>query len=152
MHILSVVTDNNPSWIRGREENGGRNYFMINLHESVRPDQDGTHNPRICSQTHICSQTCDRLRYVYHVHYIYQVSIMQICVMITAEMLFSYWLHAEPYCLLWSVHSVFKHNFQYNKEENTPSQRRAKLNRFFIVTSVLPWSMGRALFSNKMWV
>ena len=29
VHILSLVTDNNPSWIRGREENGCRNHFMI---------------------------------------------------------------------------------------------------------------------------
>ena len=27
------ITDNNSSWIRGREENDHRNYFMINLHE-----------------------------------------------------------------------------------------------------------------------
>ena len=33
VHILSLVTDKNPSLINGREENGGRNYnhFMINL-------------------------------------------------------------------------------------------------------------------------
>ena len=29
MHILSLVTDNNPSWISGREENGSRKYFII---------------------------------------------------------------------------------------------------------------------------
>ena len=35
MHILSLVTDNNPSWISGRKENGHRDYFMINFHKSM---------------------------------------------------------------------------------------------------------------------
>ena len=35
VHILSLVTDNHPS---GIEENDRRNYFMINLHESMGPD------------------------------------------------------------------------------------------------------------------
>ena len=35
MHILSLVTDNNPPLISGREENGRINDFMINLHESM---------------------------------------------------------------------------------------------------------------------
>ena len=56
MHILSLVTDNNPSSISGREENGHTNYFMINLHSSMGPGQDQTRDPRICSQTCICSQ------------------------------------------------------------------------------------------------
>ena len=34
---------------------------MINLHESMGHDQ--TRDPWICSQTHICCQTCYRLRY-----------------------------------------------------------------------------------------
>ena len=42
VHLLLLVTDTNPSsmdlW--GREENDGRKYFMINLHESMRPGQD----------------------------------------------------------------------------------------------------------------
>ena len=38
MPTLSLVADNNPSWIREREENGRRNYFMINLHKSMGPD------------------------------------------------------------------------------------------------------------------
>ena len=42
---FSLVTDNSPSWISGREENGHRNYFMINLHESMGPGRDGTSNP-----------------------------------------------------------------------------------------------------------
>ena len=33
VHVLSLVPDNNPS--RRREENGWRNDFMINLHESM---------------------------------------------------------------------------------------------------------------------
>ena len=36
MHILLLLTDNNPSWINQRkEENDRRNYFMINLHQSM---------------------------------------------------------------------------------------------------------------------
>ena len=35
MHILSLVTGNNPSCISGRKVIGHRNYFMINLHESM---------------------------------------------------------------------------------------------------------------------
>ena len=39
MHMLLHVTDKNPSWISGREENGRRNYFKINLHKvwDLRP-------------------------------------------------------------------------------------------------------------------
>ena len=50
MHIISLVTDNNPSWSSRREENGRRNYFMINLHGSMGPGQDQTRDPWICSQ------------------------------------------------------------------------------------------------------
>ena len=32
------------------------NYFMINLHKSMGPDQDQTLVPWICSQTRFCSQ------------------------------------------------------------------------------------------------
>ena len=35
VHILSLVADNNPSRISGRHRNDHRNYFMINLHESL---------------------------------------------------------------------------------------------------------------------
>ena len=31
----------------------GRNYFMINLHESMGPGRDRTRDPWICSQTRI---------------------------------------------------------------------------------------------------
>ena len=41
-NILSLVTDNSPSLISVREENGLGNYFMINLHESMEPDRDQT--------------------------------------------------------------------------------------------------------------
>ena len=34
------VTDNNPSRISGSEENGRRNYFMINLGESMGPESN----------------------------------------------------------------------------------------------------------------
>ena len=45
MHTLLLVTDNNPSWISRNEENDCRNYFMINLHESMGPGRDLTRNP-----------------------------------------------------------------------------------------------------------
>ena len=51
MYILLLVTDNNQSWISRREENGCRNYFMMNLHESMGPGHDWTRHPWICSQT-----------------------------------------------------------------------------------------------------
>ena len=66
VHILSLVTDNNPSWISRREENGRRNYFMINLRESMGPGPDQTRNPWICSQTcyGLCyaARSCSLLR------------------------------------------------------------------------------------------
>ena len=46
-----------------REENDRRNYFMINLHESMGPGRDRTRDPWFCSQTRICCQTRYRLRY-----------------------------------------------------------------------------------------
>ena len=49
--------------ISGREENDRRNYFMINLHESMGPGRDRTRDPWICSQTRICCQTRYGLRY-----------------------------------------------------------------------------------------
>ena len=58
VHILSLVTDNNPSgMISEREENDRRNYFMINLHDCMGPGRDRTRDPWICSQTRICCQT-----------------------------------------------------------------------------------------------
>ena len=42
VHILSFITDNNPSWNSKKEENGRRNYFVINLHENIRPGRDQT--------------------------------------------------------------------------------------------------------------
>ena len=50
-------------WFSGREEKYHRNYFMINLHESMGLGRDRTRNPWICSQTRICCQTRYRLRY-----------------------------------------------------------------------------------------
>ena len=35
VHILSLVIDNSPSRVSGREENGCRNYFMVNFHERM---------------------------------------------------------------------------------------------------------------------
>ena len=56
LHILLLVTDNNPSWISRREDNDRRNYFMINLHKSMEPGRDPTRDPWFCSQTGIYSQ------------------------------------------------------------------------------------------------
>ena len=68
VHILLLVTDSNPSWMiqrKGEEwpKNDRRNYFLINIHESMGPSRDRTRDPWICSQTHICCQTCYRLHY-----------------------------------------------------------------------------------------
>ena len=51
-------------WFSKGKENDIRNYFMINLHESMGPGWDRTHDPSICSQTRICSQTHYRLPYM----------------------------------------------------------------------------------------
>ena len=64
VHIISLVTDNNPSWISRREENDRKNCFIINLHESKWPGRDRTSYPWICSETRICYQTLYKLRYV----------------------------------------------------------------------------------------
>ena len=41
VHILSLETDNCPSWIIGRERNDRRNYFIINLQEKNLAGQVG---------------------------------------------------------------------------------------------------------------
>ena len=52
MHILSLVTDNNSSWIIKRnDEIESRNYFMINLHVSMGPGQD------LLSDSHLLPDT-----------------------------------------------------------------------------------------------
>ena len=63
VYILSLIPNNNPSKISGREENDSRNYFMINLYESMGLGQDQTRDLWICSLTHICSQIRYRLCY-----------------------------------------------------------------------------------------
>ena len=60
VHIFSLVTEKQTFW---KEENDRRNYFRINLHESMGPGQDQTRYPWICSQIGICSKTRYRLRY-----------------------------------------------------------------------------------------
>ena len=50
-------------WFSRTEENDCRNYFMINLHESMGPGRDQTSDPWICRQTRICCQTHYWLRY-----------------------------------------------------------------------------------------
>ena len=49
MHILSLVLviDNSPTEIIGRNR---RKYFMINLHESMKPGPDRTKSPWICNR------------------------------------------------------------------------------------------------------
>ena len=42
VHILSLVTENNLSQISEREENGRRNYFMINIRKCMVPGHDRT--------------------------------------------------------------------------------------------------------------
>ena len=64
VYIHLLVTDNNPfEWISLREENDSKNYFMINLHESMGLGRDQSPDPWICSQICICNQTRYRLRY-----------------------------------------------------------------------------------------
>ena len=55
IHVLSLVTDNNPSRFSGREENDRINYFMINLHESMGPDRDRPLDLQL--DTHLHSDT-----------------------------------------------------------------------------------------------
>ena len=54
--------------IQRKEENDSRNYFMINLLESMGPGRDRTRDPWICSQTRICCQTLYRMRYAARYH------------------------------------------------------------------------------------
>ena len=63
VQILSLVTDTNPFWINQLKGRDHRNYFMINLHKSMGPGRDRTHDPWISSQTSICSQTLYPLHY-----------------------------------------------------------------------------------------
>ena len=60
VHIILLVTDNTLlKW----EENDHSNYFMINLHKSMRTGRDPTQDPWFFSQMCISSQTSYRLRY-----------------------------------------------------------------------------------------
>ena len=52
IHKILLITDNNPSWIGGREEYDHRNYFMIHLHESMGTVWDYTGDPWLSSQAH----------------------------------------------------------------------------------------------------
>ena len=45
VHILSLVTDNKPFLHQRKEENDHRNYFMINLYESMGLGCDRTRDP-----------------------------------------------------------------------------------------------------------
>ena len=69
MHILShELTTTLLEWFSGREENDRRNYFKINLHESIGPGRDRTRDPWICIQSRIGCQTryrlCKRLYWI----------------------------------------------------------------------------------------
>ena len=68
-YIRLKLTTTLLEWISGKEENDRRNYFMINLHESMGPGRDRTRDPRICSQTPICSQTRYRLSWAWKKFY-----------------------------------------------------------------------------------
>ena len=39
---MLCLTVNNPSWNQWKEENGRRNYFMINIYGSMGPGRDQT--------------------------------------------------------------------------------------------------------------
>ena len=66
VHILSLVTDYNPSWINQRKRREWP--YKLFYDQSSRkygtgPGRDRTGDPWTCSQTHICSQTRYKLRY-----------------------------------------------------------------------------------------
>ena len=64
MHILSLVTDNNPSWMI--QQKGGELPKKLFHDQSPRKYVtvlDWTRDPWICRQTPICCQTRYRLRY-----------------------------------------------------------------------------------------
>ena len=64
MHIISLVTDNNPSWMIQRK--GGEWPQKLFHDQSPRKYGTGpgsTRDPWICSQLRICNQTGYRLRY-----------------------------------------------------------------------------------------
>ena len=59
MHILSLLTDNNLSWmIQRKGVNDRKDKSMIHLHKSMGPGRDRSRDPWICSQT--------RYRLVWH--------------------------------------------------------------------------------------
>ena len=72
MHILSLVTDKKGGeWQSGREENGRRNYFMINLHEGTGPGCDRTHGPgsaitHVSVLRHAVSFSPDKAPIIFH--------------------------------------------------------------------------------------
>ena len=55
VHILKLVTDNSLSW-SGRRRKTLENINLINLHESMGPGWDQTHNPWICNRTRYAAQ------------------------------------------------------------------------------------------------
>ena len=61
VHILSLVTGNNPYSISGREENDSRKDFIISLLDSMGLGRDRTHDPWTCSQTR--HRMCYAVRY-----------------------------------------------------------------------------------------
>ena len=80
-------------WFNEREEKDCRNYFMINYHESKRPDWDRTPNPWICSQTHICCLTGYQLRYAVRRHWYVSAWPVWECMTSVYECMTSVWLY-----------------------------------------------------------
>ena len=56
-YLSLLLTTTLLEWFSKREENDRRNYFMINLQESMGWGWDQTRHPWICSQTRIYCQT-----------------------------------------------------------------------------------------------
>ena len=52
LHSHTLACSWQQHFLNQQEENGRRNYFMINLEESIGWDPDPTRDPWICSQTH----------------------------------------------------------------------------------------------------
>ena len=59
-YFVCKLTSTLLEWFSGREENDRRNYFMINLHESMGPGRDLTHEVRpldLQSDSHLLPDT-----------------------------------------------------------------------------------------------
>ena len=86
--------------IQGSEENDCRNYFMINLHESMGLGRDRTRDPPICSQSRICCQTRYRLRYA--ARSLWNVITLTSCLSFLFEIRTSIWTHRAQTLFIFS--------------------------------------------------